>query len=276
MSIVEAAVDPTGLGELAAKLRAIDGGPVALLERGLQAMADGDFTVSVDAHADPIELSGADAHTRELIDLLNVMLQRTHAALSAYEALRRELAVSLGDRSCLPELLAALNSLNDHCLTDLDGGLQAIADGDLTHDAHPVTRPLRARSGDALGTLGDVFNDMLARSRTALRSYDAVREDLRVALGDSSCLDDLRQGLQSLQRHCLRDLEEGLEALAEDTTLTRTIAPSTSPIITTPGAQPGELAALFNRALLRAQASVRHLAVAREPGPVRSRRPGAA
>lgn len=255
------------LSLLAARLREADAGAVADLERGLQALAEGDFTVAVEATGVPIELVCADAQTRELVDVLNVMLQRTQAALIAYESVRAELADSLGDRSCLPELLAALHSLNQHCLSDLDRGLQAMADGDLTRSAQPVTRPLRARSGDTLGTLGEVFNDMLARSRTALRSYDAVREDLRVALGDRSCLDELRAGLQSLQRHCLRDAEEGLEALAEGTTLTRAIAPATVPIAVPENGEPGEIALLFNRALTRAQAAVRHLARTREQEP---------
>lgn len=251
--------------ELAAAMRSLDADGLGGLERGLHAMAGGDFTVVVQPATTPIDVASDDAGVRAMVDLFNAMLVRTHAALEAYEALRGELSDALGEQSCLPELLVALRSLNDHCLADLDSGLQGMADGDLTRAAHPVTTPLKPRTGGRLGTLGDVFNEMLARSRTALRSYDAVREDLRVSLGDRSCLDELRQRLQSLQRHCLRDLEEALEAMAEGTSLSRPIAPATVPIDLS-GTEGGELPALFNRALSRARAAVQHLVRVQQQG----------
>jgi hypothetical protein len=266
IALAERVEDQDLLQRLAAGLRSLDGCCLDALERGLAGMASGDFTVVAEAVTEPIGLASEDADVRALVDVFNAMLHRTQAALEAYERLRVDLNQAFGDQSCLPELTTALTSLNDHCLADLDVGLQAMAEGDMTRLAHPVTRPLRARPGDSLGALGEVFNDMLARSRTALRSYDAVREDLRAALGDRSCLDDLRLRLRSLQRHCLRDLEEALEAQAEGTTLTREIAPSTKPLID-PGAtgvEHGELAVLFDRALVRAQAAVTHLRAARD------------
>lgn len=263
-------LDRRTIDEIAAGLRDLSTNALGRLEHGLQAMAGGDFTEIAESSAEPLVLEVDDAGLRAVVDVFNVMLQRTQAALDAYEVLRRDLTEALGDQSCLPDLLAALQSLDTHCLSDLDGGLQAMADGDLTRAARPVTRPLRARPGDRLGALGDVFNGMLARSRTALRSYDAVREDLRVALGDQSCLDELRQRLQSLQRHCLRDIEEALEAIAEGTRLSRPIAPATEPLPIEGTDSGGEMAALFNRALVRARASVTLLARIQsgpEPGP---------
>lgn len=252
------------LGLFTERLRALDANALAALERGMQALADGDFTEQLDRDVEPFVVDAADARMRALVDLFNGMQTRLQASLDAYEQLRRELSRALGDQSCLPELLLALQSLNDHCLTDLDAGLQAMADGDLTYTARPATHPLRAAPGDALGEVGEVFNDMLARSRTALRSYEAVREDLRLSLGDHSCIDPLRIGLRSLQRHCLRDLEEALEAVVEGTALTRPIGPVTNPIETAAGDHEGELAALFNRALQRARTAVDHMATARE------------
>lgn len=250
--------------QLHEQLRRLDEAAVQQLERGLHAMAEGDFTVRARPELVPVADAPDDAHLRALTDLCNAMAQRLQAATEAYESLRAGLADALGDRSCLPELSAGLRSLDEHCLTDLDAGLQAVADGDLTRAASPVTQPLRAAPGFRLGELGTTFNDMLARSRTALRSYDAVREDLRLQLGDRSSLDELRAGLQSLQRHCLRDLEEALEAIAQGTQLTRPIAPVTAPIAAADGTEPGELGALFNRALHRARAAVGHLAAWRD------------
>lgn len=258
-------MDPV-LQELHQRMRSLDEHCLTGLEQGLKAMLDGDFTQPATPRTAPLDVASGDPQVRALVDLFNAMLLRSQAAVAAYEALRADLAAVLGDRSCLPELRVALHSLDSHCLTDLDVGLQAMADGDLTHAAQPVTKPLQSLPGDELGELGEVFNDMLARSRTALRSYDTVREDLRLALGDQSCLDELRGRLQSLNRHCLRDLEEGLEALAEGTTITRQVAPVTPPIEITEG-DPGELAGTFNRMLRRAQASVRHFEVVRGSAP---------
>ena len=257
-------LDEVVLEELATHLRRLDQHGIGALERSLAGLADGDFTQRLEAEPAPLLLDAEDARLRALVDLVNGMHQRVEGAVAAYEQLRRDLNAALGDRSSLPELLAALRSLNAHCLSDLDRGLQAMADGDLTISARPVTHPLRAAPGNHLGELGEVFNLMLARSRTALRSYDAVREDLRTALGDHSCLDDLRAGLKSLQRHCLRDLEEALEAVNEGTALTRPIAPVTTRIDVAEGETAGELATLFNRALERASTAVRHLAVLRD------------
>jgi hypothetical protein len=252
------------LAELRARLEQLDEHGLAGLERGLEAAADGDYTFAVRPALEPLGPSPQDPELRALIDLFNAMLERTQATAVAYESLRRQLASALGDHSCLPDLMQALDSLRDHCLTDLDVGLSAMADGDLTRRAEPVTMPLRAEAGHELGYLGEVFNDMLARSRTALRSYEAVREDLRESLGDRSCLAALRDRLHSLQRHCLRDLEEGLEAHAEGTALTRPIGPITRPLEAEGDAFAGDLAAVFNRALRRAHRSVEHLARLRD------------
>lgn len=273
MSTDAAPPDRVLIQELAARLRSLDANCLDGLQRGLAAMAGGDFSVQADPVTEPIVSDSDDADLRALVDLFNAMLHRSQAALEAYEDLRADLSTRFGERSCLPQLEQALHSLNNHCLSDLDTGLQAMADGDLTRSAAPVTRPLRPAPGEPLGSLGELFNEMLARSRTALRSYEAVREDLRVALGDRSCLDELRSGLQSLQRHCLRDIEEALEAHVHGTTLTRSIGPVTQPIAADvdPSSR-GDLAALFDRALARARTSVEHLQGAR---PFDRLRPGA-
>ncbi len=261
--------EPTGLTELellAQHLRGVARDMAEPLEAGIQAMAAGEFSEPLPIpELHPLCVQSEHPDVRAIVDVCNTMATQLATITAATESLRVQLAAALGERSCLPELVLALRSLNDHCLTDLDRGLQAMADGDLTRSARPYTRPLRSAPGDALGEVGELFNEMLARSRTALRSYDAVREDLRASLGDESSLDDLRTGLRSLQRHCLRDIEEALEAVSEGTALTRSIAPVTEPITRAEEASVGELAELFNRALSRARNSVGHLNAMRQP-----------
>ncbi len=245
--------------ELRDRLRSLDDNCLRGLQHGLAAMLAGDHTYVADPVTEPIAGQSADPNVRALVDIFNSMLQRSQEALTAYDALRRTLADALGDRSCLPELRVSLQSLEQHCLTDLDHGLQAVVDGDLRHEAHPVTRPLVAPPDRRLGELGESFNQMLARSRTALYSYDTMREDLRGALGDRSCLEALRAKLYSLHRHCLRDLDEGLEAVATGTQLTRQVAPVTTPLLPAEeGEDIGELAEVFNRMLARTQSTLAH------------------
>ncbi|PTL55694.1 hypothetical protein [Paraconexibacter algicola] len=246
------------LDELQHRLRSLDEHCLTSLEQGLGAMVAGDFTVTAAPVTEPIHTHSDNPQIRGLIDLFNAMLARSQATLVAYEQLRQDLAEALGDLSCLPELYVRLSSLEEHCLTDLDEGLQAMVDGDLTRAAAPVTRPLIPEPDQRLGQLGELFNLMLARSRTALHSYDTMREELRVALGDRSCLDELRASLASLHRHCLRDLDEGLEAVATGTSLTRRAVPATKPLEPAEGGDLGELGEVFNRMLARTQSSLAH------------------
>jgi methyl-accepting chemotaxis protein len=120
---------------------------------------------------------------QELVDLFNGMLEKAQCALAGYNQLREELRRTLGDRSCLADLEARLNSLSDHCLTGLGAGLAAVAEGDLTVDAHPVTTPITAAPGRSVGELGEIFNDMLAKAQGGLESYNAMRGRLNVRVG---------------------------------------------------------------------------------------------
>lgn len=246
------------IGEIHERLRSLEDNCLRALQEGLEAARDGDLTVTASPVTEPLATPADDPQIRALVDTFNSLLVRSQATLVAYEALRRNLAHALGDQSCLDELSVGLKSLERHCLTDLDVGLQAVVNGDLTRAAQPVTRPLKAPPDARLGDLGETFNTMLARSRTALYSYNSMREDLRVSLGDRSCLEELRQSLTSLHRHCLRDLDEGLEAVATGTDITREVMAVTSPISADDERDLGELAEIFNRMLARAQSSLAH------------------
>ncbi len=88
----------------------------------------------------------------------------------------------------LAPLKARLESLEQHCLTNLLKGLEAMHEGDLTVEVLPHTEPL-SPSGDAdIDAFGDIFNAMLAKAQSGLELYNMVREDLREKLGDHSTL----------------------------------------------------------------------------------------
>ena len=84
---------------------------------------------------------------------------------------------------------------------------------------------------------------MLAVAQSAITDYNAMREDLRTALGDRSILRELEPRLNSLTDHCLTGLGTGLAAVAAGD-LTVDCHPVTTPIA---GERIGTLGALFNR-----------------------------
>jgi methyl-accepting chemotaxis protein len=170
--------DPV-IEELKQRLTSLDQNCLAGLERGVAAIAAGDLTVSVTPATTPITTHSKNAQVAELVAIFNSMLGRAQSALGGYEQVRADLAVALGDQSCLVELQARLTSLDGNCLAALSEGLEAVAtQGDLTLAATPVTKPLEARGGHELGTLADIFNSMLGRAKGSLDAYNAMRADL--------------------------------------------------------------------------------------------------
>jgi len=79
-----------------------------------------------------------------------------------------------------------LESLNAHCLHELSVGLEACADGDLTHAVAPRTTPVDVRSDDELGRLSATFNEMLGKAQRSLESYNAMRGRLGDTIGQVS------------------------------------------------------------------------------------------
>jgi methyl-accepting chemotaxis protein len=163
---------------------------------------------------------------------------------------------TLADDPVVAELTDRLQSLHDHCLTNLVAGLDAMRNGDLTVAVAPKTTPIDATSDDpAVQGLVDLFNSMLAKAQTALEGYNDVRETQRTALGDQSVLHDLQARLTSMSDNCLTGLGAGLSAAAQGD-LTVDAQPVTTPLVAAPGQSIGELGELFNEMLGKAQAGL--------------------
>jgi len=143
--------------------------------------------------------------------------------------------------------------MHDHCLTNLLAGLDAMNQGDLTVRVDPATEPITTRSDNPeTQALVDLFNSMLDKAQAALAGYNSVRETMRSALGDQSCLDGLQERLDSLSSHCLTGLGEGLGAMARGD-LTVEVFPATTPLEAPRGADLGTLGETFNTMLGQAQ-----------------------
>ena len=160
------------------------------------------------------------------------------------------------DAARIAALRERLESLDGNCLTDLEAGLVAMTNGDLTVEVRPATKHLETTGGGTsdLDKLEEVFNRMLTRAQGALALYNEVRETLRAALGDQSCLDDLSARMDSLSSRCLTGLESGLQSVAEGD-LTVEVVPVTTPIERKDDAV-GSLGHTFNDMLGKAQTAV--------------------
>jgi methyl-accepting chemotaxis protein len=170
--------------EVKAGLVSLQANCLTNLSEGLAAMASGDLTHAIAPVTRPVTSRPSDPQIAELAELFNTMLGTAQAALEGYEALRSDLRRALGDRSSLNDLGLRLTSLSDNCLVALGEGLAAVADGDLTRPAEPVTTPVDAAPGDDLGTLATTFNTMLGRAQGGLRSYNEMRGHLAGMIGE--------------------------------------------------------------------------------------------
>jgi methyl-accepting chemotaxis protein len=241
--------------QLSERLRSLESNCLKGLEEGLDAVVSGDLTRSAAPVTKPIDAESDDPAVQELVEVFNRMLGRAQSALENYDEMRQTLCRALGDQSILFELSERLHSLHDNCLTNLGSGLDAMANGDLTVDVQPVTTPIERPNGGSIGEFGALFNGMLGKAQGALESYNTTRDQLRVALGDTSCLPQLLMGMASLDDHCLQNLEDGLQAMTVGD-LTRDVSPVTTPIATRDGENPGEFAGVFNSMLGKAQAAL--------------------
>lgn len=160
------------------------------------------------------------------------------------------------DAAIRGELLDRLRSLDHNCLQSAVHGLLAVAAGDFTLAAVPVTRPIDARPADpVLAEIIEVFNSMLAKAQATLVAYNEMRERLAAALGDHSCLDALTDRMHSLSNNCLAGLLGGLTAAAHGD-LTIHADPCTTPVPARSGERVGELGEVFNTMLTQAQGGI--------------------
>ncbi|MGA2012895.1 MAG: methyl-accepting chemotaxis protein [Solirubrobacteraceae bacterium] len=167
-------------------------------------------------------------------------------------------AAVAGRDDTLEELKLRLRSLHDHCVVNLNLGMDALANGDLTVEVRAVTKKLdlSADEKDSCKVeLVELFNGMLEKLQGTIERYELLREGQRTAMGDHSCLRDLQDRLTSLSDHCLTALGDGLAAAGEGN-LTVDAQPVTTTLQARPGERLGELGELFNTMLGKAQAGI--------------------
>lgn len=173
--------DHSSLAELDERMKSLDGNCLTSLGNGMQAMVEGDLTVDVQPATTFLE-SAPEQNLGSLAETFNSMLAKAQGGLELYNAVREDLREKLGDHSTLAELDERLKSLDGNCLTSLGRGLQAMVAGDLTVDVQPVTAFLE-RPGESLGSLGETFNNMLAKAQGGLGLYNESRKGIATLIG---------------------------------------------------------------------------------------------
>ncbi len=165
----------SSLADLHNRLESLADNCMVGLSEGLGAMNSGDFTVVVTPVTTPLDENQFSGDVAALVGVFNRMLNSAQTAIESYNAFREDLRAALGDHSCLDQLTARLESLDENCLTDLQGGLQAMAAGDLTREAVAVTSPVSTTPGQSAGALAERFNHMLAKAQATLEGYESMR-----------------------------------------------------------------------------------------------------
>jgi len=76
-----------------------------------------------------------------------------------------------------------LESLTDNCVTDLQNGMNAFAEGDLTVSAKAVTQPVILDTKDELGTIARAFNRTRGMVTDTISSYNNARFSMSYLVG---------------------------------------------------------------------------------------------
>ena len=90
------------------------------------------------------------------------------------------IAVSIsGDLSRrIKALLDGISSLDADALAELEHGLGAIAQGDLTYQVRPEIQPIQTSRADEIGELTRTFNAMVEKTQSSVGAYNTTRENV--------------------------------------------------------------------------------------------------
>jgi methyl-accepting chemotaxis protein len=115
----------------------------------------------------------ATARTLVIALLVVTLLAATLVGFLLLRSIRRPIAA----------LVERLQSLNEHDLSALDGALAAMAAGDLSVEATPVTEPIDRYAEDEIGQASRTSNELIEKTRASLRSYNEMRAQLSDMIG---------------------------------------------------------------------------------------------
>jgi len=198
-----------------------------------------------EAHHTEAKAAGASAKRAGIVAALLGLLAATGIATF----------ITRGLTGPLRSVGARLHELRELAVDELGSGMTAIAGGDLTHRLEVDIAAMQDASADEIGDVARAVNAILESTQQSIVAYNAVREELRAALGDHSVLQDLNAGMHSMNTACIGELERGLGAMRSgDLTVCANV--SSSPIEGQAGASIGTLGQTFNALLGKTHAAL--------------------
>lgn len=81
---------------------------------------------------------------------------------------------------------AGLDSLQQHCVANLDNVMRRLANGDLTMHIEPRTKPVSNYGKDEVGQMAESFNSALGKVQGSIESYTQARHFLSNLIGEVS------------------------------------------------------------------------------------------
>jgi methyl-accepting chemotaxis protein len=139
----------------------------AQLEKDLKAWSD-------DAHAD------GDAAAKDALEARDRAERTTWILLIAGLLVGAAVAtlITRSIRAAVRTIVDRLDSLSERDTADLRAGLDRMAEGDLTHEATPVTPAIDAFGGDELGDAARAVETVRVNTVASLDAYNSTRHEL--------------------------------------------------------------------------------------------------
>ncbi len=129
-------------------------------------------------------LNSNSAKAKEQVQLASTTAQQSRGLIifATITAIALSIVAGMGiTRSIVPgvkALIEKLTNLKNWCLSDLEVGIAAVADGDLTPRIYPRSTPLPVHSKDEIGTLAATFNEMLGKVQSTIESFNASMDGM--------------------------------------------------------------------------------------------------
>ncbi len=76
-----------------------------------------------------------------------------------------------------------LESLQNHCITDLEAAMAGLAEGDLTRSVTPVTQKIANPGRDELGQMAETTNEIITKMVATIAAYSSARDSLNRIVG---------------------------------------------------------------------------------------------
>lgn len=108
-----------------------------------------------------------------------------------------------------------LQKMSNVCFTGLESGIAAVSRGDLTVEVIPQTTPIPNPGKDELGDSSRLFNTLLGKAQSTVRSYEEMRKGLSVMVNQITDHSQQVASTGSFLQAAAKETHEAAEQIAE-------------------------------------------------------------